>query len=154
MLVETFLRGLVVVRANLEGGIDAHFFRFLGQVDGLGRGVSACSCDDLHPAGIVLDCDANNLEVLLRADRWGFSGGSDWDDAGNPCGRLAINECAEGVVIDGAIAKGSDECGMSACEHAGLLADFSAGGKDGMSLGRRFCSFFPLWRDDAEVGEV
>ena len=46
VLVEAFLRGLIVIRRNLQRGIGADFFGELGKFDGLGGAVGAGAGDD------------------------------------------------------------------------------------------------------------
>lgn len=65
VLVESFLRRLVVVGTDLEACGGTHFFGLLGEVDGFGGGVGSGAGDNLHTASIVFDGDANDFEVFV-----------------------------------------------------------------------------------------
>ena len=100
-------------------------------MNGLGGGIGSGAGDNLHASGVVLDGNADDFEMFVGSDGGRFAGGPDGNDSGDTSSSLAIDEGAESVVINGAVAERGDERGVSAFEHAGLLAHFAAGGKSG-----------------------
>ncbi len=81
MLVEAFLRGLVVVGADLQGGVGAGLLGEGGQLDGLGGGVGAGAGDDGDAAVGGTDDPLDDLLVLFVVEGGRFAGGADGDDA-------------------------------------------------------------------------
>ena len=84
-----------------------------------GSGVGPGSGDHLHASGIVLDGDADDFEVFLGRDGGGFPSSADGEDPGDAGSSLAINEGAEGIVINGAVAERGNERGIGALKHEG-----------------------------------
>ncbi len=64
MLVETFLRGLVVVRADGEDAVRAEFLEFAGQLDHVRGIVSAGAGQHGNLAARFVDRDLHDAELF------------------------------------------------------------------------------------------
>src|SRR5690606_5446005 len=110
VLVLPFLPGLVVVRHHLQLAVGADLARELRQGDRLGGRVAATAGHHRHPAGSLLDRDADDLAVLLDADRRRLAGGANHADAVRALGHMPVDKFAQRVVINAAVVvHGRDE---------------------------------------------
>ena len=117
MLKQSFLGGLVVVGSNEEGSGGTIGFGFLGQFHGLAGRIGTRASNDETAPRTVLDGEFDDALMLFVVERWRLPGGSAWDDAGDACGKLGIDQFFEGRFVEGAVAKWGDESGVGACEH-------------------------------------
>ena len=116
--VEALGVGLVVVRGDLKGGVDAEADDFLGEEDGLFGGVGAGAGDDLGLAGDGLDGGLDDLKVVGGAEGGTFASGADGADAGNALFELPLDEGAERAVVNGTVVvEGGDEGGVDTFER-------------------------------------
>ena len=81
VLVQAFLRRLVVVRRDQQAGIRAGILRELRQLDRFARRVRAGAGDDRDALGGALHHSAHDVDVLFDAQRRRFAGRADRDDA-------------------------------------------------------------------------
>lgn len=100
VLVESFLRGFVVVRADLERCVGAGFFGGLGEVDGFVGGVGSAAGYDENALVGEFDGGADDFEVFVGVKSGRFSGGADGDDASDAGCDLSVDEGFEGFVIE------------------------------------------------------
>ena len=101
--VDAFLRGLVVVRHDLQLAVGAHFARVAGQGDGLGGGVGPAAGHDGHAAGHVLDRHADDFLLLIDGDRGRLARGADHADAVRAFGHMPVNQLAQRSEINAAV---------------------------------------------------
>jgi len=121
VLIETFLRGLVVVWANLEGGVGPGTFGGLRQLDGFDGGIGSASGNHHETLVGKLHRCLDDFEMLVGIESGGLTGGPDGNDTRDSGRDLPVDEGFESLVIKRAIAKRSDEGGECTCKHGGLL---------------------------------
>ena len=103
VLVDAFLRGLVVVRHHRQAAVRADLLRKAGELDGLAGGVAAGARHHGHPPANVVYRDADDLAVLLDRHRGRFAGGADHPDAVGAFGNVPVDQGAQAVVVDLAV---------------------------------------------------
>ena len=101
--VHPFLRRLVVVRHDLEGGIGAHLLGIGRQLDGLGRGVAAGTRNDGDALVGLLDRHADQLTVLFHRHGRRFAAGADDHDAVGAFGDVPVDEPPQRGIVDAAV---------------------------------------------------
>ena len=116
MLEHTFLRGLVVIRANLQCASSSHGFGCLGELDGFFGRVRAGAGDDLNAACCKFYSEAHDLFVLLHVKRGRLPGGADGHDACHAASDLEIDEFLECRDVDFSFVKRCNNGGVSSPE--------------------------------------
>ncbi len=96
VLEEAFLGRFVVVGADLEDGFAAGGFSGFGEFDGFVGAVAAGAADDGAAAVGESGGEGDDVLVFLVGEGGGFTGGADWDDAGDAVVELEVDEFAEG----------------------------------------------------------
>ena len=91
VVVKAFLRRLVVVGGDLQGGVGADFFGELRQAEGFGRAVRAGAGHDLDSAGDGLDDEGDDALLFLVAERGRLAGGAHRDEAVGAGGDLELD---------------------------------------------------------------
>ena len=115
-----FLRRLVVVGVDEEGGIGAGIFREAGEVEGLVGGVGAGAGDDFHFGAFGgLDGDLDNVVVFFVGEGGGLAGGADGDDAIGAVDGLVFDLFFERGAVELAIEEGGHQGGKGTTEHGG-----------------------------------
>ena len=110
VLVQAFLRRLVVVRHHRQPGLGARCLRAFGQLDRFGGRVRAGSRNHRHPPGGLFDRGADQQAMLVVADRGRFAGGADDDDAVRPLCDVPVDQAAQRVEIERAVVRhGGDD---------------------------------------------
>ena len=111
VLIEPFLRRLVVIGRDDEHRVGAGPLGMLGEIDRfLGR-IRAGAGHDRHPAARLIDAPFHHLLVLLVGQRRAFAGGADRNQPIGALGDLPIDQVAERFLIDGAVLERGDERG-------------------------------------------
>ena len=119
MLVQAFLRGLVVVGRDVQGGVGADLFGELGQGDGFAGVVGARSGDDGNAFVDLLHADADGGFVFLVGHRGGFAGGAAGHEAVDALFDLPFDEFAVGFLIDLAVLERRHQSGERTVKTSG-----------------------------------
>lgn len=99
VLIEAFLRRLVVVWADLEGGIGSRFFGGLREVDRFDGGVCSTAGHDEGALVGIFDGSFDHFEVFVGIQSGGFTRGPNRNDSSDSCRDLPINEGLECLVV-------------------------------------------------------
>ena len=105
--VQALLRGLVVVRGDLEREIRAVGLRVAGQVERLGGRVRAASGKHLAASVHELDHGRDHAFVFLEAQRGRFAGGADRGDPVDTVADLHFDQLRQFIVIHCSVAERS-----------------------------------------------
>ena len=95
MLVLAFLRGLVVVRHDLQLAVGADLFGELGQLDGFARGVGTAAGHDGHALGGLFYGDADDFAVFFDVHRGRLARGAHHADAVGALGDVPVDQFAK-----------------------------------------------------------
>ena len=109
--VEAFLGRLVVIGRDHQHGVGAGLLGVAGQLDRLGGGVGAGAGDHRHAAGAASMQSSTTALVLVMGERRRFAGGADRHQAVRAGADLALDELAEGLLIDRAVVERRDQRG-------------------------------------------
>src|SRR5262249_51450832 len=121
MTIIALLSRLVVVGADHEGRVGAVAARGPGQADRLAGAVRAGAGHDLDASGGSLADRSNDALVFLVVERRRLAGGADRRQAVGALLDVPVDETAEAIKVNVAVAEGGDE----RHRHAGEL--FSLG---------------------------
>ncbi len=116
VLVEPFLGRLVVVRGDDQHGGGTGLFGMLRQFDRLAGRVRPGARNHRHAAFGLLDAPLHHLPVLLVRERRALAGGAHRNQPIGALGDLPIDQVAERLLVQRAVAEGSDERGERALE--------------------------------------
>ncbi len=100
VLVQAFLRRLVVVRHNLQRRVRTHLLRMPRQFDCLGRRVATRAGDHRNAPARRFHCDLDQLAVLARCHRRRFAGGAHRNDRTRTLRNMPIDQAAIGVEVE------------------------------------------------------
>src|SRR5271163_486234 len=95
MLIEAFLRGLVVIRGDGEDALDAEGGEFAGERNYFCGVVTACSAEDWNFARSFFYRDGDYAEMFLVREGGAFAGGAAGDEEVDTAGDLALDELAQ-----------------------------------------------------------
>ena len=119
VLVQAFLRGLVVIGGDVQGGVRPDIFGELGQRDGFAGVVGARAGDDGNAFVDLLDADADSGFMLVVGHRGGFAGGAAGHEAVDALFDLPFDEFTVSFLIDLAVLERRHQCGESSVETSG-----------------------------------
>ena len=111
MLIQTALRGLVVVRSDHQYTVGAEMLGALCFFQSRLRIVAADSGNDLHASVVVLAGKINKLLVLVSAHRCVFTRGAAHYERIRSVIVLKVHQFAETLKVDTALAKRCDDGG-------------------------------------------
>ena len=107
MEVLAFLRGLVVVRDDLQLAVSADIFGETGKLDSLGCGVCTATGHDGHlpdrAGASLLDRDPNDLTVFFNINRRGLTRSAYHPNAIRPLLNMPVNEFAQTWIVHTAV---------------------------------------------------
>ncbi len=121
VLIEAFLRRLVVIGNDDEGGIGAGFLCVNRIVNRFGGAVRAGSGDHGNAATDFLDAHFDDGLVLVGRQGRAFAGGADGDHSVAPLVDLPVDEFPECLLVHLAMLHGSDESGKRTSERHGHI---------------------------------
>src|SRR5262249_41573611 len=114
VLIESFLRGLVVIRRDHEHRIGARLLRMPRKLDRLGSGIRTGTGDHGNPSLRLLDAPADDTVVLLMRQGGALAGSPDGNQPVGALGNLPIHQSTEGLLVERAVAERGDERGKRA----------------------------------------
>ncbi|MNP25161.1 hypothetical protein D3C76_1179560 [compost metagenome] len=121
VLVQAFLRRLVVVRHYQQAGVGTGALGVLGQVHGFGSGVGTGTGDDRDAAGAALDALDHVLDdqdVFFDIQRGGLTGGADSDDRMGAVFQVEVYKFVEAAPVKTPLCiHGCDQCHHTARNH-------------------------------------
>ena len=100
MLVKPFLRGLIVVRHHLQGGVRAHFLCKAREFNGFRGGVASGARNHGHAPGGALNRTLHNRVMFVNGKRGRFARRSHRNDAIGAGFDLPVNELFISVKIN------------------------------------------------------
>ncbi len=103
MLIQTFLRRLVVIGRDNENSIGADGLGVMRQLQHFGGVVRARAGDHLDPAGGFFDAALHQVAVFFHAQRRGLARRADRHKAVHTRGDLILDQTLEGGEIDAAV---------------------------------------------------
>ena len=101
VLLDAFLRGVVVVTRNAEDRDFRNLQHFFDHLDGFAGAVAACACNHGHAAVHVVERELDDVEVLLVGDRRTLARGTHGENASYARGNKVVNHLLHLLVIDG-----------------------------------------------------
>ncbi len=109
VLIEPFLRRLVVVARHVQGGVGTHLLGVAREIDGFGRRVRAGARDHGHALLGDLHAELDDVLVLLVAERGALAGGADRHEPVRALLDLPLDQALERLVVDLAALEGGDQ---------------------------------------------
>ena len=103
MLVEAFLRRLVVIGRDDENGVRPAVLGMAAKLDRLRGVVGARARDHRNPAARFVDADVHGAAVLLMGERRAFAGRPDRHQPMRAGRDLPVDQRAEGLLVDLAV---------------------------------------------------
>ena len=100
MLVQPFLRRLVVIRADGEDAVRAQRFEFARALDHFGGVVAAGTGHDGHLAARLFDRDFDHAALLGMRERGAFARGAAGDEEIDSRVDLAPRQAAHGFFVE------------------------------------------------------
>ena len=129
MLVDTFLRWLVVVRAHAEDAVHTIHFETVKGLDHLSRVVATHAEDHRHTVAHEFHGGREQLLLLVLGEGDTFTRGAHAHHVIHATGDLVFQQFLQACVIDAAVgAEGSDQCDAEAAEtfvHVGCAVALS-----------------------------
>ena len=144
VLVEPFLRRLVVIGRDDQHRVGARLLGVLRQFDRLGGRIRAGAGDHRHPALGLIDAPFHHLLVLVMRQRRALAGGADRHQAVGALADLPVHQVAECLLVERAVFERRDQRGKRSSKarlggHGAVLGvpwrDFSTGGLQSIDIG-------------------
>ena len=118
VLVEAFLRGLVVVRRDGEDAVDAQVLQFAGELDDFGGVVAAGAGEHGDLALGLFERDLDHAQMFVARERGALAGGAAGHQEVDACRDLAPHQPAQRGFIQRQIGpERSHQRGAASCEH-------------------------------------
>ena len=108
MVVEPFLRGLVVIRRDRQDSFRAHPFDFARHFDDVARIVAARAREDGHFAFGLFQRDGHDAQVLFVRQRGAFARRAARHQEINPACDLAAHQAPQRLFIERQILAGTE----------------------------------------------
>ena len=109
VLVEAFLRWLVVIGRDDQNGVRAASLGVAGKLNRLAGIVGACAGDYRNPAARFVDADIDGAAVLLMGERRALSGRPDRHQTMRAGSDLPVDQRAVGRLVDLAVLEWGDQ---------------------------------------------
>jgi hypothetical protein len=109
VLVEPFLRRLVVIGRDHEDGVRAGLFSVERERDRFGRVVRAGARDDRNPPARFVDADVDRAAVFVVGQRRAFAGRADRHQPMRSRCNLPVDQRAVGLLVEFAAFEGRDQ---------------------------------------------
>ena len=116
MVVQPFLRRLVVIGADNQHAIGTGSSGIFRQTDGLGRAVRSSAGNHRHAARRLLDANLDAAVMLFMRQGRRFTGRADRHQAMRAVFDLEIDKFPECSRINLAVAERRDQCGIGPVE--------------------------------------
>src|SRR5262245_34946087 len=100
MLIQAFLRGLVVIGRDREDGVGAESLIAVNFLDHFARVVSARPCDYSDAAFRFFNRQFNDASLFVVAHRYALASGAAGDDEVNAVFDLKLDEAAKGRFVN------------------------------------------------------
>ncbi len=100
MLIEAFLRGLVVIRRDGENTIDADALQLAGEFDHLARVVAAGAAKHGRFPLRLIDHNLDHAQVFGARERGAFAGGTARNQKVYPSVDLPADELAQSALVE------------------------------------------------------
>ncbi len=126
VLDDALLGGLVVVGRDQQRPVGAGALGVSGELDGRRRVVGAGARHHRHAPAHGLHRDLDHGLVLGVRERGRLAGGAAGHEPVHTGFDLALDEIAQRLLVDVAVAEGGDECGQDSLEHLSPPAANSA----------------------------
>ena len=120
MLIETFLRRLVVIGRDHQGRVGASLLGIAGQGNGFFGGVGAGAGDHRNPAVGGLQAHVDHSPVFVMAEGRRFPGGAARHQAVGSLVDLPVDQAEEGILVDRLVLKRGDQGDQRSRKHAKL----------------------------------
>ena len=117
VLVDAFLRGLVVVGGDEQDGVSTHALSVLGEADGFDGIIGTRTGDDGNAALDLIHTDADGGFVFGMAHGGGFAGGAAGHEAVHTLFDLPFDMGAVGFFVDSTVLERRDQCGNGSVKH-------------------------------------
>jgi len=118
MLVQAFLRGLVIVRNHQQAGVGTELFRFTGQLDGFPGAVAAGASDDRNTAINTLYDMTDGLDMLFRVQCCGLTRSANSNNAIGAVFNMKIDQFVQLFPVNVTIGMhGRDQCDKATRNH-------------------------------------
>ena len=101
VLLDAFLRGVVVVTRNAEDRDFRNLQDFFDHLNGFAGAVAAGTCNHGHAAVHVVQRELDDIEVLLVGDRRTLARGTHRENARNAGSDKVVNHLFHLLVVDG-----------------------------------------------------
>jgi hypothetical protein len=118
MLIQAFLRRLVIIGRDDEQGIRARLFAMPGEFDRLDRVVRAGTGDHRHPALRLGDAPFDDFLVLVMGQRRALARRSHRNKAPGAVLDLPIDVSPEGLLVERAVLERRHQGGHRAFQHS------------------------------------